>query len=363
MTTRYDTNIQLTANGQPDRVTLVGPRVGMKYEGADVTISAGYRVNVELFATHQELNRVRQDLSVETDFSRMLGAVLPKQSRIRIREMIVYTPILPDFESLVAPSPDETTGGVRTPRTNTLRNVFEINDSMPLSTVTKIAFGYKNSFTRYQDPSLIDSMMHEARISFSQDLSRTDTATTAYSYRLFDPHGGEDTYLHTLLLGDRHEFSPILTGKAEMGGIATVLPDRDKPQYSAHGALSVSRRFKDRLQLSARLGHTVDASSGIANTVLITDSGALSLNRQFTSALSADTALNVARNYSMGKDKTTGRPIDIYSQGVSMGVHYQFTSWLTSDFEYRYYRQETKGSFQADLTRNLYSISLRAQWS
>ncbi|MBI3812617.1 MAG: hypothetical protein HY283_10535 [Nitrospirae bacterium] len=343
-------------------VTLIGPQIGMKYEDAEMAINASYRVNAELFATHQNLNRVRQDFSVETDFSRMLSTVLPKGSTVHVSETLVYTPILPDFESLVNPSPDVTTGGVRTPRTNTLRNIFDIDESMPLSTISKIGFGYKNSYTQYQDPALVDSQTNEARMSYSRDLSRTDTATTGYSYRRFNPYGGEISHIHTLSLGDRHDFSPILTGDAGLGVIAAVLPDLN-PQYSLYGSLSASRRFKDRIQMSIRGSRNIDASSGIASVPLITDKAALSLNKQFTAALSADTDLNVARNYSIGKERVTGRPIDIHSQGAGIGVRYQFTTWLLSDFEYHYYRQETSGNFQADLSRNQYSFTLRAKWS
>ncbi len=363
LTTRYDTNIQLTANGQSDMVYLVGPQLGMKYEDAEMAITVGYRVNAELFTTHHNLNNVRQDLSAEADLSRMLSTVLRKGSMVHVREDLFYTPILPDFESLVNPSAGVTTGGVRTPRTNTLRNIFEIDESMPLSTLSKIGFGYKNSYTQYQDPALIDSQTNEARISFSQDLSRIDTATAGYSYRRFNPYGGEISHFHTLMLGDRHDFSPILTGDAGLGVIAAVLPDLNAPEYSLYGTLSVSRRFKDRIQLSVRGSRNIDTSSGITTTALINDRGTLSLNKQFTTVLSADAALNVARNYSIGKEKETGNLIDIHSQGASIGIHYQFTSWLLSDFEYQYYRQETTGNFQADLSRNQYSFTLRAKWS
>lgn len=363
LTTRYDTNIELTANGRSDMVYLIGPQIGMKYEDADMAITAAYRVNMELFTIHHKLNSAQQDLTADADLSRMLSTVLPKGSTVHVGEILFYTPILPDFESLVNPSSDVTTGGVRTPRTNTLRNVFEIDESMPLSTLSKIGFGYKNSYTQYQDPALVDSQTNEARISFGQDLSRTDTATAGYSYRRFNPSGGEISHLHTLTLGDRHDFSPILSGNAEIGVIAAVLPDFNAPQYSLYSNLSVSRRFKDRVQVSVRGSRNMDASSGIASTPLISDKASLSLNKQFTVALSADADLNVARNYSIGKVKETRNLIDIHSQGAGIGVHYQFTTWLVSDFEYHYYRQETAGNFQADLSRNQCSFTLRAKWS
>jgi hypothetical protein len=111
------------------------------------------------------------------------------------------------------------------------------------------------------------------------------------------------------------------------------------------------------------VSRSIETGSGIAATALITDSGGVSLNRQFTLALSADVALNVARNYSIGGKEQTDDFIDVYSQGADIGVHYQLTSWLLSDFGYNYNRQKTEGIFQADLTRNQYSFSLRANWS
>jgi hypothetical protein len=274
---------------------------------------------------------------------------------------VFYTPILPDFESLLNPSSDETTGGIRTPRTNTLRNVFEIDGTRPLSILTDIQFGYKNVYTRYQDPTLIDSQTNTVRAGFRTDLSRTDALTTSYSYGRFNPTNGEITHIHSFTLGERHDFSPILTGDAGMGVTATVSPGLDRPQYSGHGNLSITRKFKEQIQLSARVSRSIETGSGITATALITDKGGVSLSRQFTSALSADAALNVARNYSI--EKQTGDRIDVYSQGADIGVHYQLTSWLLSDFGYNFNRQKTEGIFQADLTRNQYSFSLRAKRS
>jgi hypothetical protein len=335
----------------------------MKYEGTDMGITASYRASAELFATHHDRNHVSQDLSLETDFSRMLGAILPKESTVHVRELLLYTPILPDFQSLVTPSPDATTGGVGTPRTNTLRNVFDMDWSMPFSILTKMTLGYKNTDTQYQDPALIDGQENEARISFSHDLSRTDTATTGYSYRQFNPSGGEITHFHTVAVGDRHAFSATLTGEAGLGLIAVVLPELDKPQYSMQANLSLSKQFRDSVRWAGALTRDIVAGSGVTDTVMVHDAGTMSVSQKLTQALSIDANLNVARNYSMPGLKTIGSPVDIHSYGTGMGLHYDITSWLRSDLEYRYYRQETAGAFQADLTRSQYGFSITAKWS
>jgi len=361
--TRYDTNIQLVPNGESDMVYLVGPRIGIKYEGPDATVTAGYRVNAELFATHPSLNRVRQEISVDAVLTRMMRTVLPKGSTLHVRENLYYTPILPDFESWLTPSPDGTTGGVRTPRTNTFRNVFEIDESMPVSLLTRVEFGYKNSYTQYQDPGLIDSQMNEVTITFNHDLSRIDTTTTGYSYRRFNPFGGEVTHLHTLSLGDQHQFSPILKGEAWIRGIAAVLPGFNKPQYSVHGGLGVTRQFKNQTTLSLRWTQYIDAASGISSVPLNSDRVSFSITKNFTPALSGEGTLDLARNYSLVKDQSNNLPVDIYSQGTNVGLHYQLTSWLMSDLEYRYFRQESTVNSQAGLSRNIYGFALRGKWS
>jgi hypothetical protein len=363
LTVRYDTNIDLTTTGPSDMVYLVQPLVGMKYEGTDMGITASYRASAEFYATHQNLNGVSQELSLETDFSRMLSAILPKESTAHVRELLLYTPILPDFQSLVTPSPDMTTGGVRTPRTNTLRNVFDIDWSMPFSILTKMTLEYKNTDTQYQDPALVDSQTNGVTIDLSHALSRTDTLTAASSYSRFNPYGGAISHLYTLTVGDQHGFSPVLTGSASLGVGAAVLPDRNQAQYSTNGSLSISSKITGRLQLNAEAGRHFSTDSGITSVVLITDMGRISLDQQFTKFLSANVALNVARNYSLGAQKDTGVLIDVHSQGASIGLNYQIASWLVSGLEYQYLHQQTAGSFQGNLIRNQYSFTLRANWS
>jgi len=344
-------------------VYLVGPKIGIKYEGPDATVTASYRINREGFANHPGLDRFHQDFSVDTDIGRMLSTVLPKGSTIQVQERMIYTPILPNFQSLLTPAADVSNGGVSTGRTNTLRNVFEVNESMPISMLTRIALGYKNSYTQYQDPTLIDSQMNEARFTIRHDISRTDTTSTGYSYRRFNPYGGEVSHLHGLTVGDRHEFSPILKGEASFGVTAAVLPAFNSPKYSGHGTLSVSRQFKNRSNISLRGSRYLDAASGISGIPLITDRATISMTKDLTQALSMEADLNGARNYSIVKEAGTGRPIDIHSQGANIGLHYRLASWLMSDLEYRFYRQERMGNNQTNFTRNLYGFTLRANWN
>jgi hypothetical protein len=362
-TARYDSNVELTPKGESDMVYSVGSRLGIKYLTLGMGLGVIYRVNAELFQTHSNLNRVSQDLSIDTDFGQALEPLTTRRTKIRIKENIYYTPVLPNFESLLAPPSDATTGGIRTPRTTTLRNVFEIIGSRSLSILTDLDCGYKNIYTRYKDPALIDSQTNEVRIGFLTKLSRTDSLTAHYSYSRFSPYGGEITHIHSFTIGEEHAFSRVLTGNAAVGETASVRPDLDRPQYSVHGSLSMTRRFKDEIQLYARVQRSVETGSGISSSALLRDSGSVSLSRQFTPALSANIRVDVYRNYSIGGLDQNGDLIDVHSQGAGIGLHYQFTTWLTSDLAYDYSRQETVGSFKANMTRNQYSFSLRAQWS
>ncbi len=362
LTARYDSNVELTPKGHSDMVYVIGPQVGMKYESADVEITGSYNLSAELFATHHNLNQASQNLTVETDVSRMMASILPNESTLRFTEVMYNVPILPNFQSLVTPSADVTTGGVSTPRTKTFRNFFEIMESSPLSALTRIQFSYQNMYTQYQDPALVDSQTNGVTIDLSHDLSRTDTLTAGSSYSRFNPYGGAISHLYALTVGDQHSFSPVFTGSASLGVGAAVLPDLNQPQYTAYGNVSISRKINERLQLGAQANRSFGTNSGITGAVLITDSGTVSLDQQFTKFLSGKAALNAARNYSLGAEKAIGVLIDVHSQGASIGLNYQFTSWLVSNLEYQYTRQETFGSYRADLTRNQYSFTLQAKW-
>ena len=363
MTTRYDSNVQLLPDGQSDMVYVIGPQVGMKYQGTNMDVTASYGLQAELFANHHNLNQVLQNLSLDTDFGRMLMSALPKGSTFHVHELMSYTPTLPNFQSLVTPSPGVTTGGVITPLTRTFTNVFGIDDTTPLSTLTRIEVAYSNSYTNFQDPSLIDTQTNHIQLSVGHDVSRTDVVTTGYSYSRVNAYGGPITHLHSISVGDKHEFSPIMTGTVEGGAVAMILPDQNRPEFSAQGSLSISRQFKEQVRLNARVSQETNTFSGIVNTALITDTGALSLSRQFTPSLGGEVSVNVARNYSTNAEKRTGVLIDIRSQGASLGLHYQVTSWLLSDLTYGYLRQETFGSYQDGLIDNQCSFTLRAKWS
>lgn len=362
LTARYDSNVQLTPKGRSDMVYVVGSQVGMKYESADVEMTGSYNLSAELFATHHNLNQASQSLALDTDVSRMMASILPNESTLRFTEVMYHVPGLPNFQSLVNPSADATTGGVSTLRTKTFRNIFGINESTSLSPVTKINFSYRNIYTQYQNPALVDSQTNGVTIGLSHYLSRTDMLTAGSSYTRFNPYGGAISHLYALTVGDQHSFSPVFTGSASLGVAAALLPDLNQPQYAVNGNLSISRKVNERLQLGVQADRNFGTSSGITSTVLITDSGTVSLDQQFTKFLGGKAALNAARNYSFGAAKAIGLLVDVHSQGAMIGLNYRFASWLASNLEYQYTRQETFGSYRADLTRNQYSFTLQSKW-
>jgi hypothetical protein len=334
----------------------------MNYKGAEVDMTGTYNLGFELFETHKDLNSASQSLSLNGDVSRMMGPILPDNSTLRFSEVIYDAPFLPNFQSAVTPSPNVTTGGVSTPRTDTFRNVFGISESSPISARTGIHFSYQNTYTRYQDPSFTDSQTNDVSMGLSHTLSRTNTLSADADYSRFDPYGGGPSFTYGLRAGDRHDFSQVLTGSISLGAGAVVLPDLNQPQYTWIGNLSISRKINERLQMSFQAGRDFNNNSGFS-TVLIEDSATVSLNQQVTQFLSATASLNAARNYSFGLKTSTGYKTDIYSQDVGLGLNYQIATWLVGSLDYNYNRQEAVRNPQGDLIRNQYSFNLRARWS
>jgi hypothetical protein len=362
--TRYDTNVQIASDGHPDMVNSVNSQVGMNYQGSNVNLSGTYSLGFELFETYKNLNRASQSLSLNGDLTRMMGPVLPDNSTLRFSETIVDAPFLPNFQSAVSPNPSVTTGGVSTPRTSTFLNFLTISESSPISARTGINFSYQNSYTTYQDPALVDSMTNGVAMGLSHDLSRTDTLSANASYSRFDPHGGGPSFTYMLTVGGKHLFSEVITGNINLGVGAAVLPNLNHPEYINMGNLSLSWSLSEKLQLSVTAGRNFSTNNGgIANTVLVTDSGTVSLNRQMTKFLSANVALNAARNYSLGSVTSAGFHTDLHTQDVNFGLNYQLATWLSGNLSYNYTRQEAAGSTEGDLVRNQYIFALRANWS
>jgi len=360
---RYDTNVQITSDGHPDMVYTVESQVGMKYQGADVNLSGTYGLGFELFETYKNLNRVSQTLTLNGDLSRMMGPVFPENSTLRFSEVIDDAPFLPNFQSAVTPNRNVTTGGVSTPRTSVFLNYFEILESSPISPRNDIQLSYQSTYTQYEDPMLVDSLTNGVTIGISHKLTRTDTLNANASYSRFDPHGGGPSFTYTLTVGDKLVFSPVLSGSANLGAGVSRSPILNQPQYNSVGSLSISWSLTEKLQLSAQAFRDFSTNSGITNTVLITDSGTVSLNRQMTKFLSANVALSAARNYSPGSVTSTGVHTDLHSQDMKFGLNYQLATWLVSNLEYHYTRQEGMGTTKDDLNRNQYLFFLRAQWS
>lgn len=377
LTSRYDTNIELTEKAQSDMVYIAGSQVGMNYQGADVDLAGNYNLGVELFGTHHDLNHAAQSLNMSGNLSRMLAHGLPNQSTLTFSESIVYAPNLPLFSSnalnqtstgtsLVqgVPTVDVSTSGVGTPRTTTFRQAFSLSGNTPLSPLTRLNLTYSNNYTHYQDPSLVDSWTNGFLIGLRHDVSRTDTLTGDASYTRFNPYGGGISHAYSLTGGDQHSFSPVFTGSAAVGVGAVVYPNQiqnqNQTQYTMNGNLSVSRQISETLQVSLWVSRNFGTGSGISRIPLVQNVGTVTLNQQFTQFLQMHVALNAARNYSLGG---AASKTNVLSRAVDVGLNYQITAWLESELDYSYYRQDSFEPNQPDLSRNLYSFALRARWS
>jgi hypothetical protein len=262
------------------------------------------------------------------------------------------------------PTVDVSTSGVGTPRSNTFRQSFGLSDATPLSSLTRLNISYSNSFSHFQDPSLVDGWTNGVLIGINHDMSRTDTINATTSYSRYNPYGGGISNTYSLTGGDQHQFSPVFTGSAALGVGAAVYPNQtnnqNQAQYTMNGNLSVTRKINEDLDVSINASRGFGTGSGIAKIPLVTNVGTVTLDQRFTQFLRLTVALNAARNYSLGgaADKT-----NVLSRGADLVLNYQFTSWLVGDLMYSYYRQDSFESGQPDLSRNQYSFALRARWS
>jgi len=357
--TGYDSNVQLTQNGESDYVFEVGPSMEMKYRGASVELTGDYNISASTYAMHRDLNQISQNLILDADISNAMTFILPKESAIHVRETFYNAPYLPGFQPSASSTTDVTTGGVRTPRNTTTRNVFQIDESTPLTQLTKVGVSFINSFTWYQDPTLTDDVSHEVRIGLSTDLNRIDTLSEGVSYQRYEPYGGPITNIYHLGIRNEHKFSPITTGAVDVGYGWVVLPAPTKPESSFVGGFSGSTELTKTLSLSGRIEHGFSTSSGVGNTALLSDLGNLYIEERFTGFLTGRLSLNAARNYSLPGHNG----VDIRTWETAADLGYKLTSWLGTNLRYSYSRQADIGDFPYRFDRSVIGLNLQAGWN
>lgn len=355
---RYDSNVQLVANGESDTVYRVGPNVGMKYQGTSVDMKGNYNIYADIYTRHQNLNQITQNLMLDAEIGRMMTFILPKTSTLELRESFYNAPYLPGFQSSSVTSSNGTTGGVSTPRNTTTRNVFEVDESTPLTQLSQFKVAYVNSYTWYQDPTLIDGATNEISIGLSTDWSRIDTISETGSYQRYDPFGGPITHIYSLSVEEKHDFSPVTKGTVDLGIGWVVFPALNQTQDSFIGGLSGSSRLTETLELRGGVGRNFSTNSGIGNTTLISDFGNAAVDDRLTSFLTASLSLNAARNYSL-KGLTK---VDIRTWESAADLRYQFTTWLQGALGYSYLRQDTFGGDQFSFNRSVVALSFQMKW-
>jgi hypothetical protein len=325
----------------------------MKYQGASMKLKGDYNVYADIYTRHRDLNQITQNLELDADIS------LPKASALLVRESFYNAPYLPGFQPSTVASSNGTTGGISTPRNTTTRNVLEINESTPLTQLSRLELAYVNSYTWYQDPTLLDGATNEIRMGLSTDWTRTDILSGTGTYQRYDPFGGPITHIYVLSAEEAHDFSPVTRGKIDLGIGWVVFPALEETQDSFIGGFSGSTKLTETLDVSANVGRSFSTDSGIGNTTLISDFVNAAIEDRLTTYLTGSLSFNAARNSSLkGLSK-----VDIRSQQATADLRYHFTTWLQADLGYSYLRQK---DFEADLysfIRNVVSLNFQAQWN
>jgi hypothetical protein len=358
ITSSYDSNVQRAPDGESDFVFEIGPSVGMKYGGTSVNLTGRYNVSANLYARHQSLNQISQNATLDADLSHAMKFMLPRESTIHFKETFYNAPYLPGFESSATSTSDVTTGGVQTPRNTTTRNTFEVNESTPLTQLTQLQLSYVNTYTWYQDPTLIDGFSNEIAMGLSTDLSRIDTLSGTGSYERFDAYGGPVTHIYSLTVEETHEFSPVTKGTGDVGVGYAVLPELTHPQSSFIGGLSGSTRLTKTIRLDGHIGRNFSTSSGIGNAPLISDVGTISIEDRFTTFLTGIVSVNAARNFSLpGLFR-----IDTHTYETAANLRYRFTTWLECNLRYLYSHQEDFGDAPYKFNRTVVGLNFQAQW-
>lgn len=352
---RYDDNIRFVEEDpEGDAVTTVTPRLSLSYEGKVMSLGAGYHATVERFARHSELNNEGHGASMDLGLDRLFGS---RTTSLSLMDTFRFSPELSEFREAAEQQEamqEPENQGIRVPRGDTWANAASLTLTRQSSARLTERLQYTHRLVRFEIPTLIDSNTHEGALEVTNQLDRTNSITTRYSYRYFDNREQEDAQSHGFTAGVGHLFSPTLSMTANMGLSYSIQPTAHSTGLV--GGLGLSKTVEG-FSLTANYSRNISLAGGLSGELVTTQTLSASLVYTVTQNLRASISGSVADNRSVTSDA-----VEITSWMAGASLTYRIRTWLSSEVRYRHYEQRSKGELGNDLTRNQYTLSLTATW-
>lgn len=338
---RYEDNIFYSnyyTDSVDDFIRTLSYQLAFSYDGAKGSGSLSYQAGLESYLENEDLNTVRHNGSVNFNYP------LSKSVNLNLTEGFTFTPDSTEVNPL----------GIQVGRGDSYSNSFSVDIATQASNFLIFRIGYNNQIIEFDEPSLSDSMAWGMIVGIDYQLTKRNTLNLNYSYRYFTTDIPWSSILHSLNIGERHQFSPTFTISTNIG--ATYLPDTNN--YRLLIGVNLNKSFKGT---SVGFGYSRDASigSGVSGETLINQRVSVSMTRSLLRNLTA----NVGGGYSTN-DSLTGDVVAIESYNFRIGTGYTFTQWLRGDLSYLFFQQERGRYSQVgeDIRRNQVQLMLTATY-
>jgi hypothetical protein len=347
---RFDDNIFSTEeNREDDFVTAIAPALALSREAARLASRARYRLRFELFSKHPELNRASPNHDLDAAVSLKWG----RGAKVEWFEHFSYTPEQPEFigEGGVGNVLGE---GIRTRRSDSLRNVATIRLRQPVTAKTILNTQYQHGISRYEDVTLVDSMRHEVSAGMAYEIAPWSIPFLEYRYHGISYDGGENARIHNVRVGYLRRISPIASIDLAAGAAFPRQAGDQAPQFVSE--LGFNRALKT-WGWRARYIRQIGTSGGFVRELSTSDRASVTLSRKVLQSLTASVTGNYAKNRSI---TATAEPLAIDSYALQINASYPLNPWLLMNFGYSHFRQDPDGPLGARIVRNQALVSLTA---
>lgn len=356
---RYNDNIFLVSqNKTSDHVTLLVPQLDVSSLSSPHTRNIRYRSQIERYASTPELNNVKHFTNLEWNTS------LTKSSTLTFTDDFSFTPDSDNISSL----------GIVAPRGNAYRN-----DSTVQFQFSGLDLSYQYGLQAFDLASLNDSQSHTLAEQVTLPLSAYYGVTQSYRFRYFIQGGDVVFRSHTVGPGLRYQFSPTFSMGAGGGVVYWRGSTDDTYRSQRMVSLDLQKTFKalkfNVLYLrDVQTEWKANVTYTLRNTVFLADysrgltaGGGLlggAVNRQTAKiqlqhALGQKIGMTLSATYSTSRPSSNGQN-RFSSYQADAAFAYVIRSWLRTNVQYNYFKQDSDNPGQQEITRNQVTLTLSA---
>lgn len=334
----YDSNATLGSNNDKgDFLTSVSPRIDMVNERKGLVLNGSYSLNSRYYSRESGLNYISH--------SGQIGANMDISRRFSVS--------MSDSATYTRDSRETDDAGIQLPLSGILTNNISLALSHKWSQLTTVTLRGSDSFSKYDESSLIDSRTDTAGVDLSRQLTSLTSANVSYTFTNFhfERNGENDVQSHSFQLGASNNFSPDLSLNLS-GGVVYSGEIGDKYDWTAQAGLS--KRFH-MSSLTLSYSRDVTAPSGLTDEINISDRGSLAWSQTLSRTLS----MVLSGSYSENHSEPTSL-LRIKSYDASISTDWRPNSWLSFGAGYSRFQQWAEGPLGNDSTGDRVFVNVTA---